>query len=216
MRPVNSFVAILAIGVVLVSAGSASAVDPVLTFGFTDLIGDFDAGSLLFTAVDGVETDGDVTRVAPPSTALFDGLGGFFSLEMTISLGIGDPTEMVMGDGILTLTDVDGDTMVSPVSGVWVYNGSANFVGTVADLVITTDDDEFNGTSGVAYLDGLDGMFDGNIMTLAFGNWFTDGLGEFEGFADASTLAQGAVVPEPATLCLLALGALAIASRRRR
>ena len=53
MRFVNSSVAILAVVAVMGSAGPASAVDPVLTFGFTDLSGDFDAGSLLFTAVDG-------------------------------------------------------------------------------------------------------------------------------------------------------------------
>ena len=47
-------------------------------------------------------------------------------------------------------------------------------------------------------------------MTLVFGNWFDND------FDDASTLAQGAIIPEPATLGLVALGILPVVARRRR
>ena len=42
-------------------------------------------------------------------------------------------------------------------------------------------------------------------IALAFGAWFTDELGEPQDFSGATTLASGAVVPEPATLALVAL-----------
>ena len=218
MRLITSTIPLATIIAIVMCAAPAKADRPVLTFSFSDLVGDFAAGSLFVTAMDGPETVGDVTRLDPLGNALFDGslASGFFSLEMDISVGAGDPAFLLDGVGELTVTDVDGDTLHSPVTGIWVYNGSANFVGMIDDLAIVTEDKEFNGTSGLASLAGLSGSFHDNIMTLAFGSWFTNDQGEFVDFSDASALAQGAVVPEPATLCLLAFGALAVAGRRRR
>ena len=219
MRSINILM-VLAIAVAW--AAPARAIDPALTFSFSDLDGDFDAGGMLFTAVDDDDTDGDVTRLDPFGDAIFDGVlatSQFFSLEMNVfPMGLEDPAQIVASAGTLVVTDLDGDTLSGSVSGIWLNNlGSADFVGNIQGLVISSDDQEFNGTGGTFFsLDGLSGMFDGSIMTLAFGNWFTDAGGTFQDFSDASTLAVGAIVPEPGTLCLLALGTLAISTRRRR
>lgn len=218
MRSVKIMVASLAVAAVVAWAAPVSAVDPVLTFTFSDLVGDFEAESPLFCAIDGPDTDGDVTRLDPLGDAFFDGafINGFFTLKMNIAVGTTDPTQALLGDGYLTMIDVDGDSLRSPVSGVWIYNGAANFVGTILDLVIDSDDNEFNGVEGSASLEGMAGLLQGNVITVAVGNWFTDDTGTFQDFSDASTLAQGAVVPEPTALLLLIAGAMAAAGRRRR
>ena len=219
MRSINI---LMVLAMAVAWAPPAHAVDPALTFSFSDLSGDFDAGGTLFTAVDGDDTDGDVTRLDPFGDAIFDGVlatSQFFSLEMSVfPMGLEDPTQILASAGTLVVTDLDGDTLSGSVSGVWLNTlGSADFVGTIQGLVITTDDNEFNGTGGTfCSLDGLAGVFDGDIMTLTFGTWFTDAGGTFQDFSDASTLAVGAIVPEPATLWLLALGTLAISTGRQR
>jgi hypothetical protein len=230
MRRFN-ILSMLALGVLAISAQGVMAAEPVLTFGFSDLVGDFTVGergaSMLFTAANDETTNGDVTRIPPPAgTVEFAGNAfDYFSLSIEITPvdednnGIPDiPVSLaVAGVGTLMMTDFDGDMIVGTVEGLWINNGSANFVGNASNVTIGTDDFEFNNDVGeFISLQGLGGTFDGNVLTLAFGNWFTDPGGIFQEFSGASTLAQGALVPEPATLCLVTLGALSLVIRRRR
>ena len=230
MRRFN-ILTILALGVLAICAQGAMAAEPVLTFGFSDLVGDFTVGergaSMLFTAANDETTNGDVTRVMPPKgTVEFAGVPfDYFSLSIEISIIDEDndnvpdipPTLAVEGAGWLMMTDFDGDTIAGTVEGLWINNGSANFVGTASNVNIATDDFEFNNDGGeFISLQGLGGPFSGNVLTLAFGDWFTDAGGVFQEFSGTSTLAQGALVPEPATLCLVTLGALSLVIRRRR
>jgi hypothetical protein len=230
MRRFN-ILSVFALSIVAIAAQGVWAADPVLTFGFSDLVGDFTEGSMLFTAIQDEDTNGDVTRVLAPtgttefSADLWSEIFPFFSMTMEImpldenNDGVPDinPFLAVAGIGTLLITDTNGDTIAGIVDGLWINNGSANFVGTASNVMIVSTDNEFNGTTDVISLDGLIGdMFDGNILTLAFGNWFTDSGADFQSFSGASTLAQGAIVPEPATLCLFALAALSVGVRRRR
>ena len=206
----------------------AMAVEPVLTFTFSDLNGSFDSSSMLFEAVNRGDmtlgaTHGDVTRLdGLNADAFFDGTGDpytFFELKMTVSSPIPplDADTIVDGVGTIKMVDVDGDILMGDVSGVWINNGAANFVGSITNFTITSDEGVFDGTDGSATsLVGLDGPYDGNVVTLAFGEWFTDGNDAFESFDDVTVLSQGAVVPEPVSLSLLGFGALAVFARRRR
>jgi len=216
-------------GVVLCSAGIANAQETILTFAFSELDGDFNATSLVFTAADDGDTDGELTRLVPIIGDAFLAAnltdGGFpppasFSLAMTLSNVTATTASVLPGDGVLTIADINGDSFVGGLSGSWVYNGSANFVGLITDLTPVTafGDGRFDGTSGPGFSMSFPGgeMFDGNVMTLAFNSWFTDGSGTPTHFSDATTLAVGAVVPEPVTLSLLAVGGLALLARRRR
>lgn len=216
---------------VMVTAASTYGQD-LFSFTDSDLDGDFSIpgrglGDGLFTAVDDGDTDGDVTRkVAPAGTALFAGTlvdGGFpgaASFDLTMDIFITGPGT-ADGSGELTLTDLDGDTITGVVEGQWFQNDSANFAGSWTGIQITdngTLDGMFDGTDGSVLISDFagGGPFNGNIITLVFQNWFADGQGTPQTFQDASTFASGAIVPEPATLGLLALGGLGVLYRRRR
>lgn len=198
------------------SAGSVRAMD-LLSFGFSDLVGIYDGSSLLSVADDG-NSDGDVTRlVAPTGTAFMSGdsVSGFpgmaaFGISMTISAV---DAMSAMGNGTITITDVDGDTLSGTLMGNWVnVNGSGNFVGQITNFMPVSDDGWFNGTDGSSFsmTFPVAPPFEGNIITLVFNRWFDE-----VGFQDATTQVIGAVIPEPATLALLALGGL-LAVRRRQ
>ena len=231
MRFMNRFPGVLALVLAAAGTNSAIAQDPVLTFSFNSLSGNFDAGSLLFRAFDTMSTVGDVIRFNDPppnATALFDGTdgSGFFSLSMDI-----DPVTLTgvsaQGSGSMILTDADGDTFAGDISGMWTNNGAAIFIGMLSGFtaVNNSPDTTFDGTgsgmnaSSFEQADLVGTVFEGNVLSLAFGDWFTDTSGTSNApvsFDNSTTLAIGAVVPEPVTLSLLALGSLAIVARRRR
>lgn len=206
------------LAVLALSAGSVRAMD-LMSFSFSDLHGVYDGASLL-TVDDAADTDGEVTRLVPTVGDAFfsgDGVSGIpglaaFNMTMTISAVTATTAS---GNGTITFTDAQGDTFSGNVFGDWHnITGSANFVGQLMGFTP-------NNSSGDGTFDGSDsGSFDmtfdvappytGNIITLVAGNWF-DAIG----FETATTLAIGAITPEPGTLALLAIGGL-LAARRRQ
>ena len=216
----RNLIGVLAI-VVVGWAGSASG--EYFSFTYSELDGDFVAvpGSYLFTAVSDIDTDGEVTRV--DQDAFFEGEAAgyeFFSLEMNLTTITPISAEVLPGDGVLTLTDVNGDVITFGAYGLWLnIGGSANFVGLLTDGMIADNsaDGTFDGTSGPGFstVFPTNPPYEGNIHTLSFGGWFTDKLGMPTDFSDITTLTSGAVIPEPATLSLLALSGLAMLRRRR-
>jgi hypothetical protein len=225
-----AFAAAIATAVVIASASTASA-DIIFSYGFTDLDGDYNAGSSTFTAqsVDAgpLRSGGDVTRQASPiGSAEFDtgfmSLGTLANYTMSMTLSNITPTsaDVLLGDASFEITDADGDTIVGDIVGVWDAgpDGWLYFDGTLVNVFLNDNgapDGTFDGPSGGAFdLDfgGEYGPFDGAIVTLsvnASGDFFLNS------FNDASTLVSAEVVPAPASLALLGLGGL-FASRRRR
>ncbi len=199
-------------------AGAAQA-DVVLTFGFTDLAGEFDGGSA-FTA-DSVsagvlQSSGDVSRLlAPGGTADYD--AGFASGGFSMNIGVPavrtDPTS-----GGFTITDADGDTITGDINGNWVSGGGdiVFFTGSLSNVNLNDlggIDGSFDGPSGGSFgLDIPSQPLEGALVTLfiATGSGFFDSA-----FSDVSTQVDGVVVPAPAGLMALA-GLGLIASRRRR
>ncbi len=208
----------------IATCSSVASAEDVLSFTYSDLDGSFDAASSVFTAVDDADTDGDVTRlIAPIGDVFFAGTladGGFgLSAAFDLSLTLSDITQLdADGVGMLTITDLTGDQITADVIGNWVYNGSANFVGLLDNVAIIdqTGDGTFDGNGGSSFSLIFPDELAGNTIALAFGAWFTDPAGAPQGFSGATTLASGAVVPEPTTLALMALAGLASVARRRR
>ncbi len=212
---------ISAFSVLAIATGGSAFADNLFSFTYSDLDGTYDAGSMLFTAADDGNTNGDVTRIiSPGSTAFFAGTagdGGFpglasFNLETTITNLTATTADLV--SGLLELHDFDGDVISAELSGEWTnVGGSAHFNGLLTNVTITSDDGLFDGTDGSSFstLFPVDPPFDGNIINLTFGAWFSDGS-----FSNRTTLTSGVVVPEPATLALFAVGGLAFVARRRR
>lgn len=204
------------------ACASVASAEDVLSFTFSDLNGSFDAGSSLFTAVDDADSDGDVTRlIAPVGDAFFAGTlgdGGFApDAAFDLSLTLADITMLdATAIGALTITDLTGDQITADVTGNWLYNGSANFVGVLSNVTIVdvNADGTFDGDGSSGFSLAFPDDLAGNTIALAFDTWFTDDASEPQDFAGVTTLASGAIVPEPATLALLAFGGL-IAGRRR-
>lgn len=227
MRFMNRFPGVLALVLAAAGTNSAIAQDPVLTFSFNNLSGNFDVDSLLFTAFDTTSSVGDVIRPSEiDGAARFEGEGTppFFFVSMDI---VPESLSAVsaQGSGFMTLTDADGDTFVGDISGMWTNNGAAIFIGMLSGFTAinggTPADPTFDGTDGSFFeqADLVGTVFEGNVLSLAFGDWFTDtssGSKTPVSFSNSTTLAIGAVVPEPVTFSLLALGSLAIVARRRR
>ena len=85
----------------------------------------------------------------PEGNVVFDGTiatSQFFSLEMTLE---NITLDTATATGELVLTDLDGDTFHGDITGSWsLVGGSPYFYGTLSDVQLTTDDNEFNGTDG--------------------------------------------------------------------
>ena len=209
---------ISAFSVLTIATGGSAFAQDLFSFAYSDLDGDYDAASMLFTAADDDNTNGDVTRIiSPGSTAFFDfPSSAAFSFRTTLTTITATSAAVGIGDGFLELRDIDGDVIVADVSGEWTnVGGSANFLGLLTNVTITSDDGFFNGTDGSSFstVFPVDPPFEGNVINLTFGAWFLD---DPEGFENLTTLTSGVVVPEPATLALLAVGGLAFVVRRRR
>lgn len=207
----------------------------VFSFTYSELEGDFavtGADSGLFTAADQVgilpfHTQGDVTRLAPPTdTAIFDFADaaiGSASIDLSVAASAITDNHAV-ASGTLTLVDIDGDTISGSISGQWIRTGSsAALIALWSDVVLDNKsmDTTFDGTDGSSWsmTFSLPGRFSGNVVALAFDDWFTDGAGTVVGFENTTTLASGAVlhvVPEPGTLSLLAIGGFAALRTIRR
>ena len=110
--------------VLAIATGGSAFAEDLFSFTYSDLDGDYDAGSMLFTAADDDLTDGDVTRIiSPTGTAFFSGSiidGGFpdfasFSLETTLANITATTASLVPGGGFLELRDVDDDVIAANV-----------------------------------------------------------------------------------------------------
>jgi hypothetical protein len=210
----------------------------IFSFTYSDLDGDFEAtgpDTGLFTAVAQAAvflapTQGDVTRLVPTTGSVtFDfsdpaiGAAGF-DLSVTTTAINGNTA---IATGFLTITDIDGDTITSMIDGQWIR------VGASANLIALLTDVELDNTSNDATFDGTDGApwsmnfavpepYEGNIITLAFQDWFTDLAGTVKDFNNSTTLASGVVtgntdppVPEPATFLFLAITAIPVIRKTR-
>ncbi len=68
----SSKVLISVFPVLAIATGGSAFAEDLFSFTYSDLDGDYDAGSMLFTAADDDLTDGDVTRIiSPTGTAFF-------------------------------------------------------------------------------------------------------------------------------------------------
>ena len=218
----SSRVMVSVLSVLAIATGGSAFSQDLFSFTYSDLDGDYDATSMLFTAADDGNTNGDVTRIiSPGSTAFFSGNvgdGGFpglasFSLETTITNITATSADLV--SGLLELHDFAGNVISAELSGGWTnIGGSAHFNGLLPNVTITSDDGLFHGTDGSSFstVFPVDPPFNGNIINLTFGAWFMEGVD----FENKTTLTSGVVVPEPATLALFAFGGLALVVRRRR
>ncbi|MCH8243910.1 MAG: PEP-CTERM sorting domain-containing protein [Planctomycetes bacterium] len=219
----SSKVLVSVLSLLAIATGGSAFAEDLFSFAYSDLDGDYDAASMLFTAADDDNTNGDVTRIiSPGSTAFFSGNagdGGFpglasFNLETMITNLTATTADLVAGS--LELHGFQGGVISAELSGGWTnVGGSAHFNGLLSNVMITSDDGFFYGTDGSNFstVFPVDPPFNGNIINLTFGAWFLD---DPEGFENLTTLTSGVVVPEPATLALFAVGGLALVVRRRR
>jgi len=227
MRRIGVVSVIVGVLAILAGGAPASATD-YFSFTFSDLDGDFSAASMIFTASDDGNTDGEVTRLmAPLGDAFFAGSVGdgaipgpaSFLLQTLITNVTPTTADLVPGGGFLEIRDNDDDVIQATVTGHWSnVGGSADFNGLLENVQVISDDGTFDGPDGssISMAFPTDPPFQGNIINLTFGGWFL-GAGGLEptDFNDLSTLTNGVVIPEPATLALFALGGLALLARSR-
>ncbi|MGQ0627641.1 MAG: hypothetical protein ACT4PL_06015 [Phycisphaerales bacterium] len=225
----KSFAAFSSVVVMSVAGLAASASgEVVLSFGYTDLDGDFvgAAGVGNFTAaatdVGALRTSGDVTRLIPNTgTAEFD--AGFFSLpgaaDAFFSVSVFNRVgSRAMGLGFFVLTDTNGDTITGDIDGIWLRGtqGRTFFNGNLTNVVTNNNsgDGVFNGTSGSFDIDFTrQSPMNGALVQL----FIRTGVGFFEnGFSDVTTQVAGELVPTPGATALVGLAAAAALRRRRR
>ncbi len=206
------------------------AVDPLLTFGFTDLDGGFDAGISKFTADASAwslfgpyDTAGNVTRILPTGgwadfdAGFSDGPYADFNLWMDL---LNITATAADANGEFTITDYDGDTITGDITGEWSRIGGISFfTGSLSDVrfLETGGGNTFDGVAGSGFstadlsANGID-PFDGAMGLLRTGSWFDSA----EDVTHSNTMAQGVIVPEPATVLLLILAGGVRLSRWRR
>ncbi len=209
----------LMIGAIAAIAGTAAAQPAIVSFTYSDLHGSYNAGAGTYTAMAGAMTAGDVTRLdANPGSAEFDtgSLPGAFA-DMQIAMTVSNVgANSADGNGTITLTDINGDTIAGDVDGQFVlFMGSIFFEGMLSNVFINdnSSDGTFDGTSSGAFSTafGSPGPYSGSVVELFFnpGNFFGSS------FSNQTTLASGLLVPGPGTAALASFGGL-LAVRRRR
>ncbi len=138
--------------------------------------------------------------------------------------------------------DLTGDYFITIGDEVELTNGTIKYSGDIADLGTFQVHQLTAGASTTFDLSGLTGMvqndtvmlitngslssmslftYDGSIAAQSWtvGDWQFDFIGGFGGAsipADSRTLQATYLVPEPATMCLLAVGGLTVLLRRKR
>ena len=206
--------------VLCASAGTALAGTPLASFTYSDLLGSYDTSTNIYTAVAGDVSSGDVTRIAGPGgSAEFD--TGFNSIsafaDYQIELLVGNiQGGTADGNGTLTITDDNGDTITGDVNGQFrVFGGSVAFEGFLGNVFFNdvTGDGSFDGTSSGSFSTAFPATppYEGSVVNLFFdpGSFFGTG------FSNEFTLSSGLIIPAPSAIGL-GLAGLALASRRRR
>jgi hypothetical protein len=221
-KHLSGLFAVLAASLVVVMPAWAGGPDPILSFQFTDMDGDFVAGlpgTGTFSSNDQAATAGDVTRLVPLiATADYDQgyVGGIADVNITMNL-TGITPNSATGLGTFFVTDADGDSITGSVSGTWfALPGAASFLGNLFNVFINDNgvqDGMFNGPSGGAFSLAFAATppLTGAIIQLSLpDHWFSVGS-----FNNANTSVNSQIIPEPSSL-VLALGLAALAARRRR
>jgi hypothetical protein len=206
------------------ATGAAFADQTILSFGFTDLNGQFSTVDSHFKAL-GVNiaplaSQGDVSRLNLPSPGSATYLPGQAAGRVTVDLLVtGILANTANGAGFVEIFDVDGDTLRADINGQFLSNGLAVFFNGSLTNVAWTDngplDGTFNGPGGGSiplsfspapppYLGAIVQLYIGDVNNFFVNN-----------FSGISTQVSGVVVPAPSALALLGLGGL-IAGRRRR
>jgi len=211
----------------LACAGLSSAAvadSTILTFGFTELNGQFTTNDSHFRAL-GVDipplrSQGDVSRVNLPNpgtaTYLTGQAGGRVTVDLLVS---GILANTANGAGFVEIFDVDGDSLRADINGQFLSNGLAVFFnGSLSNVVwndVGPQDGTFNGPGGgsiplsfspapAPYLGAIVQLYIGDVNNFFVNN-----------FSGISTQVSGVIVPAPSALALLGLGGL-VAARRRR
>lgn len=209
--------------IVLVMAGAATTAGAgslLGSFSYENLDSDYNIGTgQLLTTADALST-GSVSRlVAPAATAEFAAGSASMVLDLTVSNIVAGSAD---GLGTVTLTDLTGDTVTADVDGEFTFVPIVGSTGVLFfDGVLTNV--FFNDNSG-------DGLFDGNAVAFdtdfsAFGSepfvgaiqrlQVTD-VNFFEtSWGNRLSEVDGQIIPAPAGVAMLGLGAL-VAGRRRR
>lgn len=223
-------------GLATIIAAPAMAQVPTLLISadFTDLSGSFTVtgdGTGTLDAFAAQATAGTVTRVTEPlGQANFDaGFNGSDIANVTLSLNVvvgnssvpdGDAT----GGGTVTFTDANGDTISAFITGDFFdLGGFISFEGLLTNVVVTSSDGSFDGTSSGSFSTDFDTFispFSGSIVLLQFDPLVLNPQVSFFGddfrFSDLQIGAQiTGLIPAPGALALLGLGGLAAAGRRR-
>lgn len=216
----------------LAGVAATAQADAILSFGYTDLSGQYVGDVLggLFTArassVGAIQTSGDVTRLVPNGvgTATFDAgfEGGIDPADAVFNISVFNKTSnRANGLGEFVLTDVDGDVIRGDIDGIWVRGsqGRTFFNGNLRNVVLIDNgqqDDQFNGNSGAFQMSGLGGpvpRLEGALVQL----FIRTGVGFFDqSFFNNSTQVAGEIVPTPGAAALAGLAGVAALRRRRK
>jgi hypothetical protein len=214
------------------SAGLAStaSADAILTFGYTDLSGQYigDVTGGVFTAVassvGAIQTSGAASRLIGPGegVATFDtgfvGNADLADAQFTISV-FNRTANRADGAGQFVITDLDGDTIQGSIDGVWLRGsqGRTFFNGNLRNVTVTDNGDQdgtFNGNEGSWAIAGVNPplVLEGALVQL----FIRSGTGFFDQpFFNTSTQVAGELVPTPGAAFLCGLAGLAAFRRRR-
>ena len=209
---------VLSLSALVAAAGAAVAQPAIVSFTYSDMNGSFNAGTGQYQAVATSSSSGDVTRLDyAPGSAEFDsgslpGANADAIISLSVTNIFGTTAD---GNGTITLTDANGDTIIADVDGTFrLLFGSIFFEGILSNAFFANNssDGTFDGTSSGSFaVPSFLGPYSGSLVELFFnpGSFFG------AGFSNQTTLASGLLVPGPGTAALLTVGGI-VAARRRR